>query len=110
MEFEPLKHHKLQASVDMEQAIRHAINLVGPGPMHCLVCEFLTFSRGTYIPLDHKEDLGAGEHFESMRRLYSFALCDRCTDQAVEDQHEKVRERLRAGVKQSMKDSPETIQ
>jgi len=94
----------------MDWAIAHTIQMIGPGYLACLVCDVPTPSRGVYMPLDHNEDLGNGAHFEGMMRIFSFALCDDCNNMASEDDRETVRDHLKKAVEASMKDNPETIQ
>lgn len=100
----------LSSGPKMKQAIEHTIRMIGPGYLRCLVCDDLTHSRGIYIPVDHREDLGNGAHFENMVRIFSFALCKVCG--ALDSQGDRVlvRDQLKKAVKESMKDNPETIQ
>ena len=100
----------LLTSNDMTWAIQRTIEMIGPGYLPCLVCDEATSSRGIYIPMDHREDLGNGEHFESMSRIFSFALCDDCTVDAKDDSRERVRKCLIKAVKESFTSNPETIQ
>ena len=94
----------------MDAAIAETIRMIGPGYLECLVCSMPTGGRGIYIPLDHREDLGSGEHFENMTRIYSFPLCDGCTITATGDKYEAVREALINAIKAAEKADPETIQ
>jgi len=95
---------------EMNRAIARTINMIGTGLVTCLVCDMPTPSRGIYIPLDHREDLGDGEHFENMIRIFSFALCDECNVLANDDDREVVRDHLKKAVAESAKSNPETIQ
>jgi len=103
-------HNKnIETSTEMERAIRHTINMIGPGWLPCLVCNDPTTSRGIYIPLDHNEDVGAGPHFENLTRIYSFALCGNCTQAAAFDERAVVRGKLKEAVMESRANNPETI-
>ena len=107
--FEDNSNTILRTSEDMDRAIQHTIEMIGPGYIPCLVCDDPTLGRGIYLPQDHREDLGTGEHFKNMTRIYSFALCEACTYQAADDQREQVRTALKDAVLASLKDEPETI-
>jgi len=100
----------LNTGKDMEMAIMHTIGMLGPGHIACLVCGTPTSMRGIYIPLDHKEDLGDGEHFENMSRIFSFGLCEICTQGSTEDDKTKVRDALKEVVEEYRSRHPETIQ
>ena len=102
--------HPLLTSNDMTWAIQRTIQMIGPGYIPCLVCDELTGSRGIYIPVDHREDVGNGEHFENMSRIFSFALCEDCIVDSNSDDKAAVRKHLIEAVRESLKSNPETIQ
>ena len=100
----------LKTDDQMQWAIQRTIEMIGPGYIPCLVCKEPTGSRGIYLPVDHREDLGNGEHFKNMSRIFSFALCDDCSVDSHRDGRLRVRECLKEAVKAALKENPETIQ